>query len=250
MTMKKEKQDKEQNNQAYRTRCAKIQGRLKDYGIALEGEVFILVNLRTVIGVEELKEKVQKVYFKTPMAVPLSVCMQRRAKAHYQNVNEAAKSVYGRVKESAAALSFVPQLLGVLGIARRPEKNTVRLDVDREAEETKVHHPFFGFTALHTGREGKGEEAKDARTYYKEEEIEEKLGLGKGVVHRLTSSFIVGYQTSEREEERKERQVVDIGLNLKNLALKCHVPGLVRFVDEPAPTEEEKKETKPETEAK
>jgi len=38
------------------------------------------------------------------------------------------------------------------------------------------------------GANGKGE-----RKYYAEGEIEEKLGLEKGVVHKLTSSFLVGY---------------------------------------------------------
>jgi hypothetical protein len=64
------------------------------------------------------------------------------------------------------------------------------------------------------------------------------------VVHRLTSSFTVGYQLSEKEpEDRKQRQVVDIGLNVKNFGIKCHVPGFVVFVED-TQEEEEKREPK------
>lgn len=101
------------------------------------------------MGADELKDTVNKFYFKTPISVPLSVCMRRRTKSHYQNLNEKVKSVYGRVNEGDPAICFTPTLLGICGIARRPEKNTIRFDIDREAEERKVQDAFFGFTTLH-----------------------------------------------------------------------------------------------------
>lgn len=47
-------------------------------------------------------------------------------------------------------------------------------------------------------------------------------------MHKLTSSFTFGYQPFGSEE----RQVVDIGLNIKNYFKKCHVPGYVRYAEE------------------
>lgn len=62
------------------------------------------------------------------------------------------------------------------------------------------------------------------------------------MVHKLTSSFSIGYQLNEKEpEDRKERQVVDIGLNIKNFSTKVHIPGFVRFVDDDVPPAEETK---------
>ena len=153
-----------------------------------------MVNVKTMLGVDELKETVRKFYFKTPVSVPLSICMRRRTKSHYQNVNDSVASNYGRVNEGEAAISFAPSLLGICGTARRPEKNTIRFDIDREAEERKVQDAFFGFTTLHqAGLASKSADGKGPRKFYNEREIEEKLGLEKGVVHRLTSSFTVGY---------------------------------------------------------
>ena len=109
-------------------------------------------------------------------------------------MNDSVASNYGRVNEGEAAISFAPSLLGICGTARRPEKNTIRFDIDREAEERKVQDAFFGFTTLHqAGLASKSADGKGPRKFYNEREIEEKLGLEKGVVHRLTSSFTVGY---------------------------------------------------------
>lgn len=57
--------------------------KLGDFGINLDGEVFILVNVKTIIGTDEKKDTVSKYYFKTPISVPLSICMRRRTKSHY-----------------------------------------------------------------------------------------------------------------------------------------------------------------------
>lgn len=108
-----------------------------------------MVNVKTIIGVDELKETVRKFFFKTPISVPLSICMRKRNKSHYCNLNEKVASNYGRVNEGEPAISFTPSLLGICGTARRPEKNTIRFDIDREAEERKVQDAFFGFTTLH-----------------------------------------------------------------------------------------------------
>jgi hypothetical protein len=57
--------------------------KLGDLGIAMDGEAFAIVNVRTLIGCDELKDSVKKFFFKTAISVPLSVCMRRRTKSHY-----------------------------------------------------------------------------------------------------------------------------------------------------------------------
>jgi hypothetical protein len=52
------------------------------------------------------------------------------------------------------------------------------------------------------------------------------LGLRRGVVNRLTSSFLVAFD----EPGKDERQVIDLGLNLKNFSKKVHVAEYVRFI--------------------
>lgn len=59
-------------------------------------------------------------------------------------------------------------------------------------------------------------------------------------MHKLTSSFTISYQPFGSEE----RQVVDIGLNIKNYFKKCHVPGYVRYTEEETAVEEKGEESK------
>ena len=46
------------------------------------------------------------------------------------------------------------------------------------------------------------------------------------MINKLTSSFLIAYD----EMGKDERQVVDIGLNMKNFTKKVHIPDFVRFV--------------------
>lgn len=52
------------------------------------------------------------------------------------------------------------------------------------------------------------------------------LKLPRGLVNRLTGSFLVAFD----EKGKEDRQVVDCGLNIKNFTKKVHVPDFVRFV--------------------
>jgi hypothetical protein len=81
LKLKKSKQ--ELRGDEYRKRCLGMKRKLADVGIALDGEAFCIVNVRTLIGCDELKDSVKKFFFKTSMSVPLSVCMRRRTKSHY-----------------------------------------------------------------------------------------------------------------------------------------------------------------------
>ena len=52
------------------------------------------------------------------------------------------------------------------------------------------------------------------------------LNLKSGFVNRITGSYLIAYDDKDKEE----RQVVDIGLNIKNYTQKVHVVEYVRFV--------------------
>lgn len=215
-----------------------------DFGIMLDGEVFTLVGVKSMLGLDENKDTMSKYYFKSAMSVPLSVLMRKRAKTHYLNVEDRVKNVYGRVSESRPAVSFMPSMLGVLGTVKRPEKNMIKFDVDREVEEAKVHDPYFAMAMLAEIHANKTQNATKESTdesseYYTEQELEAKLGLPRGVVHKVTSSFTISYE----EFGQEGRRIADIGLNIKNWSKKCHVPGLVRFAEGKPAVEEEKKET-------
>jgi hypothetical protein len=65
------------------------------------------------------------------------------------------------------------------------------------------------------------------KKYYGDREIENVLGLKGGVINRLTGSFLFAFD----EFGKDERQVIDLGLNLKNWTKKVHVAELVRFIE-------------------
>jgi len=52
------------------------------------------------------------------------------------------------------------------------------------------------------------------------------LELDGGTVNRLTGSYLIAYDTPDKED----RQVVDIGLNMKNFTKKVHIADYVRFI--------------------
>lgn len=67
----------------------------------------------------------------------------------------------------------------------------------------------------------------ESKKYYGDREIENLLKLKQGVVNKLTSSFLFAFD----EFGKEERQVIDLGLNLKNWTKKVHVADLVRFIE-------------------
>jgi hypothetical protein len=68
--------------------------------------------------------------------------------------------------------------------------------------------------------------ASRGKMYYGDQEVEQMLKLPKGLVNRLTGSFLIAYDEAGKED----RQVVDCGLNIKNFTKKVHIPDYVRFV--------------------
>lgn len=58
----------------------------------------------------------------------------------------------------------------------------------------------------------KKDEVEKAKSYFGEEDIDLMLGFKSGVTGRITSSFMLVY----KDLETKERNMVDIGLNMKS----------------------------------
>jgi hypothetical protein len=64
------------------------------------------------------------------------------------------------------------------------------------------------------------------KNFFMDFEVEKMIKCPKGTVQRMTSSFLISY----KNPEDGEKKVVDIGLNIKNLSKRQHVPRYVRYV--------------------
>lgn len=131
---------------------------------------------------------------------------------------------------------------------------TVKIEIDQEAQESKIHNPFLGenflrkelvesglldeIKAAEQQRKGKkGQEHKEradqdgktkrrTKRFHGDQEIERMLKLDRGIVNKLTGSFLIAFDSPDKDE----RQVVDVGLNIKNFTKKVHIPDYVRFI--------------------
>ena len=54
------------------------------------------------------------------------------------------------------------------------------------------------------------------------------MKIQKGLIGRLSSSVLLTFN----DLEKHERQVVDLGLNIKNFTKKVHIPEFVRYVSQ------------------
>jgi hypothetical protein len=54
------------------------------------------------------------------------------------------------------------------------------------------------------------------------------LELEKGTVNKLSGSYLIAFDQAGKDE----RQVVDIGLNIKNFTKKVHIADYVRFIQQ------------------
>lgn len=201
---------------------------------------------------DENLDAIYKCFDDEPQWLPLSMIMRKRDPSHYLNVNDRVNYAHGRIKNGKEAICFNTALFGVMGRVKRVDirGNTVKVEVDRESEERKLHHPFIAenflrreFAALNTDvKNEKGSkkvpsadaaeavrevaQKRSSTRFLGDREIENVLGLTSGCVNRITSSFLVAFD----EMGKDERQVVDIGLNLKNFTKKVHVANYVRFI--------------------
>lgn len=238
--MKVKRYSQEKSNTEYREWCRNIKRRLDDYGVDLEGEVFTLVTVRTVKGTEQTKDSIQKLWQKQSTIMPLAMCLKSRPKEHYLNVNARVAALSGRFTLNEPTICLNEQLFGIIGTARHldAEKNVVKFDIDKEAEELKLQNPFFGLTFLKKEIESKEKPGQSIHgRYFKDNEVEAQLNLQPGSVHKITSSFMFKYNLNG------EDTLVDLGLNLKNFYKNCQVADYVRYVIEDAkPLSEEAKQ--------
>ena len=175
--------------------------------------------------------------------------MKTRSPNHYLGVNEKVSTQLGRFKPGMPTICFDEQLFGVLGKVKGKDmkQGTVKINVDREREQQKIHDPFMAENvlrgAMSEGAQDRGaknakkagpdselaQRIKDsvlAKRYFGDQEVEGMLNLSKGFINRITGSYLIAFD----EIGKEERQVVDIGLNIKNFTKKVHVVEYVRFV--------------------
>lgn len=117
------------------------------------------------------------------------------------------------------------------------------MEFERDIEESKIHNPFLaenflkrelfdkGMLTEITGQPVPGKKGQEAPTskpkrYFGDQQIEQMLKMKRGIVNRITGSFLIAFDDPSKED----RQVVDIGLNIKNFTKKVHVPDFVRFI--------------------
>ena len=153
--------------------------------------------------------------------------MRRRDPTHYLNLNPRLTTLEGSLNLNHQALCLNLHLFGVIGTLENVDSRTgsVKIHIDRQEEEQKIHDPFIGHTVL-LNKGGMFVKKESIKKYMTDEVIEKKLRLKFGIVNRITGSVLVSYT----DRETYERQVIDIGLNLKNFTKKVHIPDYVRYV--------------------
>jgi hypothetical protein len=74
------------------------------------------------------------------MILPLAICMKKRPKDHYMDVNNRVQSIAGRYILNEPTVCLTEQLFGIIGAARHldTEKHLVKFDIDKEGEESKL----------------------------------------------------------------------------------------------------------------
>jgi len=178
---------------------------------------------------DEYSNQVYKIYAEELISVPFNAVMRKRSSNHYLNVNERTNTAHGRIEVGKPAILFNQSLLGVMGTVTHKDhhKLSAKLKINKEKEERKIHNPFVAENFLKREfKEDGRNKALGNKQYYGDQEIEQMLDLDRGVVNKLTGSYLVAFDSPEYEE----RQVVDIGLNVKNFTKKVHIADYVRFI--------------------
>jgi len=179
--------------------------------------------------------------------IPFNLLQQSRDPYHFLNLNPRLQNKLGRVQPNHPAICFNSEMFGVMCLIKSKDARhqTVKAEFDRQSEENKIHNPWMAENYLKHQYEKqskalnkKGKKQDDAivdeeeeegtftSKFYGDREIETFLKLKQGSVNRLTGSLLIAYD----EEGKDQRQVVDVGLNLKNFTKRVHIPDYVRFV--------------------
>lgn len=223
---------------------------LDSKGITLVGDIntFVTVSPLKALEYDEGADELYKLYEEESFTIPFNMMMKTRSPNHYLGVNERTATRLGRLKQGMPTICFNEQLFGVLGRLKNKDmrRGTVKVEINAEQEEKKIHDPFVAENLLrgamsdapidrgakNAKKTGDSEIAQRikgellGKRYFGDKEIEVMLNLKTGFVNRITGSYLIAYD----EAGKDERQVVDIGLNIKNFTQKVHVVEYVRFV--------------------
>jgi CRISPR/Cas system CSM-associated protein Csm2 small subunit len=104
--------------------------------------------------------------------------------------------------------------------------NTIKIRIDKSEEEKKAHNVHMGMDCLTSQYVKKNTH----RRFYRDFDIEKEVGLKSGICNKITGSFLVSYFNPETED----RDISDLGLNIKNFRNQTHIPNYVRYSDKPA----------------
>jgi hypothetical protein len=225
----------------FRIYANQISHRQQDQGLYCQ-ELNTLATVMLLNGTEydEYNNAVYKMWSEETLTVPFSCVMRKRAASHYLNVNDRVNTEHGRLKADRPAICFNQGLMGVVARVKSKDtkKMTIKIEIDKEVEESKIHNPFLAENFLRRelldqgviNEKGKTDKLKASgnKNYYGDQEIEQMLDLERGTVNKVTGSYLIAYDSPEHED----RQVVDIGLNMKNFTKKVHIADYVRFINQ------------------
>jgi len=194
--------------------------------------VNVMVTANRIAGVDCYNDLKEYYFYKTYMdqaeMVPLSLIVRKRDPKHCWDVNLRVNSPEQELVKNQQVICLNLNMFGLVGAVQHVDarRGQIKVGFNRATEEKKTHDPFMGQRHLeqeHKKIQGSNERIK---TFFGDQEIDRMLGVKSGVVSRITSSFLIAYKSLETHE----KQVVDIGLNIKNWSKRLHIPKYVRFV--------------------
>ena len=155
-----------------------------------------------------------KTYDEMPDVLPLSLMMRVRDRNHYLEVESRVLSPTEDIRQNAQLLICKVNAYGLMGTCLSKDRKTgnIKVGFNKNRESAKVHDPFLGQKAIQQFERDNSEAANKARQFFGEQEIDVILQVPSGVTAAMTSQFMVKY----RCPEKKERVLVDIGLNIKS----------------------------------
>lgn len=88
---------------------------------------------------------------------------------------------------------------------------TVKLEIDKEAEESKIHNPFLaenflkrelldsGLIPPKDKRDRKQKNSKN-KQFYGDQELEQMLNLDRGIINKLTGSYLIAFDVPGKDD--------------------------------------------------
>lgn len=94
---------------------------------------------------DETQDECFKIFSEEAFTIPLNLCMRKRMSNHPLNVTHRCNTGHGRISSKEPAICFNQQLLGVIGSvkSKNPKDNTVKIIINKDEEESKIHNPFL-----------------------------------------------------------------------------------------------------------